>query len=289
METTPGKYLIYGLVDPRTEAIRYIGKSCNGMYRPDDHGRDKKLAVDHTYKGNWIRQLKAAGLMYSIVILEDVSHAPDTLADAEIKWIAYGRQQGWPLTNHTNGGEGMLGHTLPAAARAKIGEANSRRVIRPETREKQRQYRLAHPVAKSGNENAARVNRDKMARGEEHWLAKLTEAQVAEIRSRKAAGETQVALAKEFGISPTSMSRIVNNVSWTDPATKDAAIAAIKPKIRLTEDQVRDIRRRHKRGERIIDIATEYGMNRLQIGRIVNRQAWAELPDEVPPTTAPDA
>jgi hypothetical protein len=31
------QYIIYGLVDPETEELRYIGKSSTGMSRPKKH------------------------------------------------------------------------------------------------------------------------------------------------------------------------------------------------------------------------------------------------------------
>jgi hypothetical protein len=50
--------------------------------------------------------------------------------------------------------------------------------------------------------------------GEEHPRAKLSAAQVAEIRVRHAAGETGRILAREFGVGDSQMSRIVRGQSW---------------------------------------------------------------------------
>jgi len=50
--------------------------------------------------------------------------------------------------------------------------------------------------------------------GEAHYRAKLTADQVSAIRARYAAGETQVALAREFGVSQTNISRIVRGTTW---------------------------------------------------------------------------
>jgi hypothetical protein len=46
--------------------------------------------------------------------------------------------------------------------------------------------------------------------GEQHWAARLSDAQIAEIRARRAAGETQTALAREYGVRQSTISRIVN-------------------------------------------------------------------------------
>jgi hypothetical protein len=53
-----------------------------------------------------------------------------------------------------------------------------------------------------------------MAKGEGHGRAKVTEAQVVEIRLRWARGERQVDLASEFGIAQTQISAIVRREHW---------------------------------------------------------------------------
>lgn len=52
-------------------------------------------------------------------------------------------------------------------------------------------------------------------RGERHPRAKLTQAQVDEIRRRLDAGESQEALAEEFDVHPTTISNIGNDKTWT--------------------------------------------------------------------------
>jgi hypothetical protein len=49
-------------------------------------------------------------------------------------------------------------------------------------------------------------------RGERHGMSKVTRAQVAEIRTRAAAGESQASLAREFGLA--SVSDIVIRRTW---------------------------------------------------------------------------
>lgn len=52
------------------------------------------------------------------------------------------------------------------------------------------------------------------SRGERHGMAKLTAAAVAEIRRRHAAGEIQVSLASEYGVTQAAISRITRNETW---------------------------------------------------------------------------
>lgn len=51
-------------------------------------------------------------------------------------------------------------------------------------------------------------------RGEAHWAAKLTEAEVREIRRRAAAGERTGTLAEVFGVDPSHVRRILRRAIW---------------------------------------------------------------------------
>lgn len=135
--------LIYGLVDPRSGEIRYIGKSSRGLKRPRQHARPQALVAD-TYKNRWLREVLAAGCSYTIVVLEELESA-DLLDEAERRWIAHGRAEGWALTNGTAGGDGgdarsgmkaseatrermrAIARARPPETRKRISEANRRR------------------------------------------------------------------------------------------------------------------------------------------------------------------
>lgn len=81
-----------------------------------------RLGRDETHKGRWLRKLAAEGFQPEIHVLEEVVN-PDDLEPAEIRWIAEARTDGWPLTNLTDGGEGMRGFTHGPEAREKIRQA----------------------------------------------------------------------------------------------------------------------------------------------------------------------
>lgn len=62
---------------------------------------------------------------------------------------------------------------------------------------------------------ADKLTHGTLRRGERHGMAKLTNAQVAEIRRRHAVGGiSQVALALEYGVSEATMNRIIRNLAW---------------------------------------------------------------------------
>ena len=99
------RIFIYGLRDPRSMMIRYVGKTNTGMRRPLSHAEKQCLDIErNTHKVNWIRSLLKLGLMYEVVVLEHVSIVAD-LDSAERKWIRWGREAG-VLVNLTDGGTG---------------------------------------------------------------------------------------------------------------------------------------------------------------------------------------
>lgn len=93
---------IYALLDPDTDAVRYVGKSDNPEKRLAQHM--KLLEPKATHKQNWLRSLASKGKIPKLKILEEVD--TNCWQDAERKWIQYYRELGSQLTNTANGGEG---------------------------------------------------------------------------------------------------------------------------------------------------------------------------------------
>lgn len=115
-------FIVYGLLDPRTQVIRYVGRSINGLKRPNDTcRRGWKL---HTKCGNWLKGLKNAGIFAQIEVLEEFPCQED-VGDGERFWIASILAAGGDLLNLTDGGDGRLGYLMPEETRRKIGLKNS--------------------------------------------------------------------------------------------------------------------------------------------------------------------
>ena len=106
---------IYSLIDPRTNKVRYVGKSNNPQQRLIDHFYDDSK----TKKCSWILKLKSLGLKPILKILEEV---PENNWEArEVYWISFFRRTVGPdLTNLCNGGEGV---TFTDEVRKKISAA----------------------------------------------------------------------------------------------------------------------------------------------------------------------
>lgn len=128
------RFLIYGLVDPTSKLVRYVGKSSSGFIRPSSHRQPNALKGSSTRLSNWVRKLQSCDLTYEVVVLEYC--AQDALSAAEIWWIAYGKALGWPLTNLTSGGEGTKGYVTPDSVKAKLSAAQKLYMANPESRAK---------------------------------------------------------------------------------------------------------------------------------------------------------
>lgn len=95
------RFLIYGLIDPETLLIRYIGKSSSGLKRPRQHLKEPRSSGPHCK--NWVSKLKSKGLSYEITVLEYTNSSE--LSSQESWWISYGKALQWPLTNILPGEE----------------------------------------------------------------------------------------------------------------------------------------------------------------------------------------
>lgn len=93
---------IYILIDPRTNLVKYVGKTNNIRQRYMAHlNRARKHQI---HKKNWIEQLKKEKLKPIIEIIDVVPI--DNWIFWETYWISQMKTWGFDLINYTNGGEG---------------------------------------------------------------------------------------------------------------------------------------------------------------------------------------
>ncbi len=143
------RFLIYGLGDPFTDELRYVGKSSSGLARPRKH-----IAITEsptTHKQRWVNKVMRANGRPEIHVLEEFA-CQSELDEAERFWIAYWKFIGGNLTNATDGGDGCdrnamrnpealaryslanKGRRLTPEHRARIAAGNRRRYEDPEQR-----------------------------------------------------------------------------------------------------------------------------------------------------------
>lgn len=230
---------IYGLIDPRTLMIRYIGLSSTGVRRPRSHKRPSRQGTKN-HCSNWIQDLIARGLLYSITVLEETER--ERLADAERWWIAYGRASGWPLTNMTDGGE-----SIKHAAREKISAALVKREVSPETRAKMSaatkirmnlpEYREAartRALLQWGSPEGRRAASENFKSRSDRaaHLAKMNERAMAPDARKRSAEHSRIALqSPEYRAQASERAR----VRMADPIVRAKISAATKAVVALPE------------------------------------------------------
>jgi hypothetical protein len=110
---------IYRLIDPRSKRTRYVGKTNNLRVRLKNHCQQKLGAVHYnTHCSRWIRELKDYGCRPLIEVLEETDE--NSWVAAEMRWIAHYKSLGEPLTNLTDGGEGLTNHPHTEETKKKL-------------------------------------------------------------------------------------------------------------------------------------------------------------------------
>lgn len=79
-------YYIYGLVDPKTKEIKYVGLTTNPRNRFDQHYYNHQVQSKKKYE--WIESLKKENLRIEMTILEEVETSDRNVAlNLEQKWM----------------------------------------------------------------------------------------------------------------------------------------------------------------------------------------------------------
>lgn len=154
---------VYGLRDPITTEIRYVGKARNPYARLRGHMREIQNAKTHKQK--WLHKLAIMGLIPDVVILETVDES--NWQSVERKWIAYGKAQGWPLTNLTDGGDGVVGYEFSEEAREKISRARRGTAHSEETK-----FKMSLSHLGKGHAHSAESRQHQSEMMKQYWEAR---------------------------------------------------------------------------------------------------------------------
>lgn len=196
---------IYGLIDPESGLIRYVGKSIRPAQRLQNHMNEKP---SNCHRSHWLQSLKAKGLTPELVLIESIE-GEWPWQESERYWIAYGRKMGWPLTNNTEGGDGVPGLSGESKARMlatwkgrkhseasklKIGAATASRRHSADTKARMSKVHTGRKITWVGAIKAA--------------LSKFSPELERLVLTRLNSGERVIDLAKEFGVHRTTISKI---------------------------------------------------------------------------------
>jgi hypothetical protein len=190
------RFVVYGLFDPRTQELRYIGKSINGMRRTRQHTKAADLRRHgRTHKTAWVKSLLKDGLRPVVMLLKQCETAEE-LYPEEQRVIALFKGRGASLTNHTDGGPGRWGYKLSDETKAKLRVAAKK------------QKPVQHTAATKEGLRKLQLGR---VHPEEHRL-NMARAHGAEPFREETTGETfqsQSQAARRFGINQTEVRRVL--------------------------------------------------------------------------------
>lgn len=122
------------------------------------------------------------------------------------------------------------------------------------------------------------VSKQRMASGRRNGmhtqgLAILTDDQVREIHALCSAGAPQWAVAEQYGVTQTMVSRILRGIAW---AHLNLPVIRTEPKV--TAEQVTEIRRLFAAGVSRQDIAARFFVSLGCVDKIHHRRTWRHLP-----------
>lgn len=209
----PGSF-VYGLIDPTTRLVFYIGQTSRGRQRLNEHLRK--------------------GWLFDVVILEVVDdpnaesdslcpwlpcgRKPRRLFELERYWVALGRAFGWPLLNRTDGGEGVRVDASPST-RAKMSESHKGKRHSQESRARIASATRDKALAQWAAVYAARLAMgwDATRRARQRSMLWAAIIQIAVRREQLSARRRIDLIGQRFGmLTVSSLARCVNGRSmWT--------------------------------------------------------------------------
>lgn len=172
---------IYVLIDPRTNEVRYVGKTVNPVRRLWSHINDKTVC----HRTNWIKSLLGLGLKPKMSIIESMDSSDDSLwQERERYWVEY-YSKTCRLTNLDSGG--VSGKIASAETRAKLSAAFKGR---PKSPEHVAKVASAHRGRKCSPESIARMSKPRI-----NWSAESRSRFGAARKGKKLSAGTKMKMS----------------------------------------------------------------------------------------------
>lgn len=137
-----------------------------------------------------------------------------------------------------------------------------------------------------------RASPEQLPRGEHHYLARLTDERVREIRWLRSSGASLDAIARRMGVHVRTVHDVVQGVTWKhvqglclseatgappDVATKGIRRGVQCRQSRLTDERVRAIRQWHASGDSQRAIADRLGVHFVTVSDVVRGVTWKHV------------
>ena len=203
------KCYVYTLSDPRTNEVRYIGKTLYLNNRFSNHLATSKFGKSH--KKNWIKNLLKNNLKPVIEVLEEFDNEEDTLK-AEAYWIQQFKAWNFKLTNLIEYGV-TNSFIWTEKSRKKLSQSKIGQIATQETRNKL--SKLKKEKFKNDNFKKKILNNlPKNLSGENNGNALLKEFQVLEIIKRINNKEKAKSICKDYEVKYYVIDRIKRKETW---------------------------------------------------------------------------
>jgi hypothetical protein len=202
--------IVYGLYDPVTGALRYIGQTTSSLAGRLSRHLSPSGLRRHLYVACWLRGLVQRGKVPKARVLHRAG-TREELDRLEVTSIQAARAEGHRLTNLALGGRVNAGFKKSKEACAKIAAARRGTVLSAETKAKisaAMQQRVLTPThrARIGAASRGRV-RTKAARDKQSRSRRDPNLPDRQIRILWLCGYTHQEIADKFGVSRTCISK----------------------------------------------------------------------------------
>jgi hypothetical protein len=243
--------VIYGLFDPRSSELRYIGFTSKSLPRRLClHINESKTS--NTHKSNWIKSLIKENLKPEISLLQE-TNLQEYRSDE--RWnIEYFRSLGCNLTNATLGGEGVLGLKFTPQSIEKMRHSHLGKMHTQEQKEKIRQSNI-----KTKSDPIVRRKMSLAMTGFRHSSESKQKIRIA-------------ATGRKMSRESVEKTRSANTGIRHSEESRDRHSAAGR---RFSDDIIEQIKELRKNGIRRQDVAAHIGIkiSTRQISQIANNRS----------------
>ena len=255
---------VYGLLDPETKIIRYVGQTNKLQKRLNDHISEAKYSSKFNRKNNWIRFLLKNNLKPEMIVLEEFKDRY-SCNKGEVFHISQLLDCGFDLTNATSGGDSFYtrsAESIQRASNSKLGKKLS----------EETKYKMKESAKK-------RINPDEIERlrsisngtppnfkGEEVLNSKLKEKDVIYIRRQLNSGLRLTDICKEFpNISVSTIHNAAIGKTW---AHVNEPFFKPRKAVKLTKENVIEIRSLLNENISQTEIAIRYSIDPSTVSNI---------------------